>query len=708
MFSLPPILAHIAELVSLLLISGVAVGVGLRLLTLLRFNLHSPYRRGVGVGGLSVGERLIFAFALGYGGLAYATFALGLLGLLYAPIFLALLLLFAALGFGSLLATMREAAPTLRHAVASLRYLPNLFLALIVLVSVAAALIKALAPPATQDDMMYHLALPARYVQQHAVVFYPDSSYSLFPQVMEMIYTIGLLFGSDRLAVLFAFAMAMVGPAAAALFAKRYLGDGKGIWRALPLLTAALFLTTPLLGFILRAANTDPAQASYEMLAGYAAWIVLRSTPHPNPPPSSGRENDNPSLRLGRENDNPPVESGRGQGEQRFAPTDTSLSTQRAQHQSHTVHSTQHSALVLSGVFAGLAVAVKYNGFAVGLAIGVALIALIIYRRVSIGSGVRMLLAYGLPIALMIAPWLARNWLAAGNPVWPVATSIFGGAYSSPTSAPGFLPYSPTPGLSSLVSGWDYMISAITRPPLAIDSQLQAVNLGPLLLPLLPLLLLAKWRPALRWVAYLAAAYWLLWALFFSRTSARYLTTFLLLSAILSAYALISLAVRARLLVMALGGAMAVALTILALDTVLSVANYLPATIATSSAAEQQYLTRYMEDYSMTQYIAASTPLTATIYVWDSQPRGYYISRKYIYARLVPLYSDFGDTNLAHWRSRLAALGVSHILYHPRAALAAGFTIGYDPDAASAAAFAARYFGPSLFQSGAYVLYPLR
>jgi Protein of unknown function (DUF1420) len=696
MLGWPPILAHLVELVSLALISGVAIGVGLRLLNLLRL-IPPPQSGGrVGVGGLSPGERLLFGFALGYGTLAYATFALGLLGLLYAPITLALLMLFAVVGFRPLLATLREAIPALRKAITGLRYPSSLFLALIILVTVIAALVKALVPPATQDDLMYHLALPARYVQQHAIAFYPDSSYSLFPQTMEMLYSVGLLFGSDRLAVLFSFVISLVGPAAAALFAKRYLGgDGAGVWRVLPLLTAALFLTTPLVGFILRAANTDPPQASFDLLAGYAAYLAIA-----NRASAEGVINHAPT-KEGVINHAPTKE-----GVMNHAPT-------KAQsHQTATENSNlkpQTSALMLSGVCAGLALAVKYNGFAVGLAIGLALVAVIVYRRLSLGSGVRLLLAYGLPIALLIAPWLARNWVASGNPVWPLASDIFGGVFSSPASSPAYLlGNAPPPGLSSLSSGWEFIINAITRPPLAIDNQLQVVSLGPLLLPLLLLLPLAKWRPALRWVIWLAAAYWLLWALFFSRTSARYLTSFFLFTAILSADAVIALAARARLLQWALGGVIAFALTVLALDTILSAADYLPATVATDPAAEQQYLTRYMEDYPMMQYLAASTPLTATIYVWDGQPRGYYIPRRYVYARLVPLYSDFGDSDLARWRTRLGELGVTYVLYHPRATLAPSLAPGYDPAAAAANAFSARYFGPPLFQSGPYTLYPLR
>jgi hypothetical protein len=211
-----------------------------------------------------------------------------------------------------------------------------------------------------------------------------------------------------------------------------------------------------------------------------------------------------------------------------------------------------------------------------------------------------------------------------------------------------------------------------------------------------------------RWLAYAAGAYWVLWAFFFSRTSIRYLSTFFLLAALLGAYGLVSTAVRYHQLRWVVGGIVGIALGFLAVQSLLSVGPYLSTVLAVDRAAERQYLQAYMQDYPMMQYIAEKTPPNATIYVWDGQPRGYYISRKYVYARLVPLYTGFGDAP-ERWRARLTELGITHILVHNRRILAPGQPLDFDPDEADAQTFSALYFiSPPLFIVGEYALYALR
>ncbi len=640
MFGLPPILAHLVELITVVLISGIGLGLGLRLLALLRVSSL-----------LSIGERLVFGLALGYAMLAYALLTLGLLGLIYLPIALILLLLLAVLAAPHLWSVMCEAGPSLRRALTTLRYPPNLFLALIIILAIAVALVQALVPPLTQDDVMYHLALPARYVAQHAVRFQPDFGYySTYPQMMGMLCTWGLLLGSDRLAVLLVFACSLLGVAAVGLFAKRYLADGRRDGRVLPLLTVAILFTSPVIGYILRAANDDLAQAGFALLAVYACYCAFR---------------------LG--NGMPPP-----------------------------------ALLALAGLCGGLALAVKYTAVAVVVALGVALVVVLLRHGARRwGQIVKMLAAFGLPLVLVFSPWLLRNYLETGNPVWPFAGNLFGGSYWSAHDSPTYLlAIAPPLSLQTLADGWSDTLAALTRPPLTIDAQVHVVSLGPLLLPLLLALPLARWRPPLGWLGWVAAGYWLCWATLFSHLSIRYLAPFFLLAALLGAYAAISLAAN-RWLRPLIGGLLALTLVLLTLDYVLSAADYLPTAFATDRPAEQDYLARHSEDYPMMQYIAASTPLTATVYVWDSLPRGYYIPRRYIYARLVPLYSDFGG-EAGRWRARLAELGVDYVLYHPRLPLAPKLPYGYDPYKDAEQTFMNRYFGPPLFTVGDYALYKLR
>jgi hypothetical protein len=635
---------------------------------------------------LSIGERLVFGMALGYGVLGFAMLGMGLLGLVYLPVALVVLGLLAVVAYGPLRDTWRDLRPALNEARRGLRYRPNIFLAIISVAVVLAALAKMLVPVATQDDLMYHLALPRRYIEQHAVAFYPDSTYSLFPQLMEMLCTWGLLLGSDRLSVLFAFTMGLLGAVAAGLFAKRYLGDDReGLWHALPLLTATLYLSAPLTGFILRAANTDLAQATFDLLALYAFWLGASGEWRVASGAKSGiEEHERESLVTG-----------------------------------HWSLATRHSPLAprllgLAGVCCGLSFSVKYYGFAMAMALGVALVGgyLFRWRRDRLDTPpYTAFIWFALPVALLAGPWLLRNYISAGNPVWPLAGGLLGGSYWSPQASPEtLLGRAPGIGVDNIWTGLQYLWTATMRPWLLVDRQIHVVSLGPLLLPALLLLPFARWRAALRWVAYAAAAYWLLWAFFFSRTSIRYLSTFFLLAAVLGAYALVSLATRHHAMRYA-GAVVVIMFSVLAAEATAGAGRFLPTVFALEKTAESRYLETYMEDYDMMRYISSNLPPDASIYVWDGQPRGYYIPRRYVYARLVPLYTGFASEP-AEWRERLRQLGITHVLLNRvnsrGEVLAPGQPAGYDPDWQVSRDFARRYFSRALIVVGEYALYELK
>ncbi|HYP38883.1 MAG TPA: hypothetical protein VEX13_00850 [Chloroflexia bacterium] len=680
MFNLPPVVAHLVELVALLGVSAIACGVGLMLLRLL----------GV-VGLLSIGEQLVFGMALGYGALGFAMLGMGLLGLVYLPVALVVLAALTVVAYGPLRDAWHDLRPALGEARKGLRYRPSIFLAIVSVAVVLAALAKTLVPVATQDDLMYHLALPKRYIEQHAVAFYPDSTYSLFPQLMEMLYTWGLLLGSDRLSVLFAFAMGLLGAVAAGLFAKRHLGGGRhGLWRALPLLTATLYLSTPLTGFILRAANTDLAQATFDLLAVYAFWLGVRGQG------SGVREGERKSPVTGH----------------RSLVTKPSPLAPRPSYLTPNPSPLAPPLLGLAGVCCGLSFSVKYYGFAMAMALGVALVG-VCFLQWRKGANTPSYIAFAwfaLPVALLAGPWLLRNYISSGNPVWPLAGALLGGSYWSPQASPEtLLGRAPGIGLDNVWTGLQYLWTATTRPWLLVDRQVHVVSLGPLLLPALLLLPFARWRAALRMLAYVATAYWLLWAFFFSRTSIRYLSTFFLLAAVLGAYALVSLATRHRAMRWA-GAVVVVMLAVMSAEATAGAGRFLPTVFALDRTAESRYLETYMEDYNMMRYISANLPPDARIYVWDGQPRGYYMARPYVYARLVPLYTGFAREP-EEWRERLRQLGITHILLNRVSSvgeiLAPGQPPGYDPDWQVSREFARRYFGRTLTVVGEYALYEL-
>jgi hypothetical protein len=61
------------------------------------------------------------------------------------------------------------------------------------------AVLCAFAPPTYYDSLVYHLALPLRYLQEGRIGFVPYNQYAHFPQNMEMIFRMVSLRGERYL-----------------------------------------------------------------------------------------------------------------------------------------------------------------------------------------------------------------------------------------------------------------------------------------------------------------------------------------------------------------------------------------------------------------------------------------------------------------------------------------------------------------------------
>lgn len=75
--------------------------------------------------------------------------------------------------------------------------------------------------------------------------------------------------------------------------------------------------------------------------------------------------------------------------------------------------------LALAGLFAGIALSTKYTAGILLICGGV----VILWNWKSLGFGFRplkSLFQFGLPAVLVVIPWLLKNWLATGNPFYPI------------------------------------------------------------------------------------------------------------------------------------------------------------------------------------------------------------------------------------------------------------------------------------------------
>jgi hypothetical protein len=336
-----------------------------------------------------------------------------------------------------------------------------------------AMLLGSLLPPTDFDVKAYHLTGPKEYFLNGRITFLEHNVYTNFPFLTEMQCLLGMVLRQDWYrgalagqAVLMGFAPL----AAMALFCagRRWFGETVG-W-----LAAVIYLSTPWTYRLAVIAYVEGALSCYLFLTLFAVLLAVES--------------------LRRE--------GHGSASNRL--------------------------FLLAGLFAGSAMACKYPGL-VSVVIPLGLVSLLAVRVKDHGhrpsalfsrlARLRGALVFLIGTALAVGPWLLKNLVTTGNPVYPLAYGLFGGRdWDAASHAKWNAGHSPT----------TYAISDLAEK--FIDVTAKADWLSPLLFGLSPLALLAvnrgallnqhsrlsplAPRPLLCWlwlyVAYLFAQWWLL------------------------------------------------------------------------------------------------------------------------------------------------------------------------------------------------------
>lgn len=334
----------------LLLLAG---GAGRLLLRWLRFD---------GLDGL---EQALFAVPLGLGILAYGILTLGLVGLLRPGAILIWLLLLAAVTWrewGAIVAGWPGRASRLPGAWAGLSQTRRAALALAGAI-LFFALLQALAPPNDYDGLMYHLQAPRLFLEQGRLLLLPDLWQANGPLTVEMLFTVGLAFGSETLARLLHLTYTLLLVLAVYAAGRRYLGE-RGAW-----LAAGTLLGIPVLPLWASTTYADAAWALMEFLTLLALDGALR-------PPSGTEAAGGPVRRW----------------------------------------------TLLAGLTAGLALGMKT--LALGGAAVLGLLLLWHGRAWGWRPLLRQALVFGGVSLLVASPWYLKNLLWTGNPFYPLA---FGG-----------------------------------------------------------------------------------------------------------------------------------------------------------------------------------------------------------------------------------------------------------------------------------------
>lgn len=438
------------DLVLLASIAAAAWGLGSLLLSPLRLRDDSAI------------EAPFFEIGAGLGGLALALFALSAAQILYRPVVV------VALAFCVLLLGRGRR----REGMAAVYPRPwsrsDLALMSLPLLAGVVTLAASLAPPEFYDALLYHLAVPDRYVQHHGMLPIPGNYYAHYPANMGMLYAIGLLLRGGSLAQSLHWLCGAMAACALYASASRHLD------RTTAILACAIFCLTP--GIMLTAtwAIADLCVTLFATLCFAAILNLWRG------------------------------------GERRW--------------------------LIAAGIFAGLALGTKYTAAVLVCAPAAAAIAL---RPAGSGSGpghrrraaLEAALFAGIALAL-VAPWLARNAIIAGNPLAPYFSAGAGGEGSPPDVAGEMARRLPREGGAPALAA-HYLLA----PWRATMTRMgQGGYLGPVLLMLIPTLLLMRGLPAATApVALMTAIGCVAWAV--SSQVVRYLFPLLPLAAILAAIA---------------------------------------------------------------------------------------------------------------------------------------------------------------------------
>ena len=320
-------------------------------------------------------ERLPLAFLVGTVGLGVGTLILGRLGLLAPwPVRVGLGMLLAGGLASEWLGGGREGPPDPAEGSPS-RYLwPSLGFALIAGPFLVAMALGAMLPTIDFDSLEYHLQGPKEYYLAGRVAFLPHNVYTSMPSGVEMLHLLGMeVAGGWWLGGLVGQLLVMLhAPAAAAMIAltARRLGSPRAAWVA-----AVAYLTTP---WIYRVATIPYVEGPLCAYHAALIWVVTRlSWPQPS---------DICHL--------PSVPRLWG----------------------------------VAGLLAGGAMACKYPALISAVApFGVLAAAAGLRRR-----SWAIPLAFAAGVAIAVGPWLAKNVIDTGNPVYPLAYRVFGGRHWDP------------------------------------------------------------------------------------------------------------------------------------------------------------------------------------------------------------------------------------------------------------------------------------
>jgi hypothetical protein len=151
------------------------------------------------------------------------------------------------------------------------RKLGHFFLLALTSVVLSVALVSALGPAIEFDDIAYHLVSGKIYIQQHGLKAIPDNPVTFLPKNIEMLFTLGMMLGSEATAKLIHFLLGLL-----AILATYALGL-RFFCRSVALVATGVLVSSPIFLWELRTAHIDAGLALYTFLGLFGVVVWLKS-----------------------------------------------------------------------------------------------------------------------------------------------------------------------------------------------------------------------------------------------------------------------------------------------------------------------------------------------------------------------------------------------------------------------------------------------
>ena len=314
--------------------------------------------------------------------------------------------------------------------------------------------------------------------------------------------------------------------------------------------------------------------------------------------------------------------------------------------------------LGLCACFMGFSIGSKHTALFLATAIFFIIFFHLVKSKKTVKEIFSALQIYGFIAGIIVLPWYLRSYLEAGNPIWPLAQSVFDG-----------LPYGSTynvPGLGSHTVDVDRVKSLLYGIPISIWEWTWNHNLGwqraigVYFISLLPLVFFHLKEVRLRWLFFSTVCYYVMTVLYIDGNPRYNLVLFLLLSIVtgfcaekISSHKIKNVGITFKLTLIVtifLNLAQVYALSFRSLNFVFS------------TQRKENFLLENEGNYRAFQFVNKNLPLDSKVLL-QGIVKGYYCEREYMwdhpYQRVLN-YQNHDSSELLI--GKMKDLGITHIM----------------------------------------------